>query len=216
MVFAHAVRAMSVKLVCYAYCFLCSACSPAPAAPPPGGEDRLCRGELVVAQPGLAPVPSWRRAAAPSAGQRNPARCRLKHARTGTPTGRTPAIRACPPRSSGSCPPASRPGRSSGRCPRNCRCPLMNYGYEGEVLLPVELIAVPKDWPAGQPAKLAARVDWLVCKDVCIPARRSRTHLAGVNRSPAPDPPGAPCSSGHWPRCPPAPSPTPVRETTTA
>lgn len=47
--------------------------------------------------------------------------------------------------------------------------PLMNYGYEGEVLLPVELVAVPKDWPAGQPAKLAARVDWLVCKDVCIP-----------------------------------------------
>ena len=47
--------------------------------------------------------------------------------------------------------------------------PLMNYGYEGEVLLPVELLAIPKDWPAGQPAKLAARVDWLVCKDVCIP-----------------------------------------------
>ncbi|HEY4371351.1 MAG TPA: thioredoxin family protein [Burkholderiales bacterium] len=47
--------------------------------------------------------------------------------------------------------------------------PLMNYGYEGEVLLPVELVAIPKDWPAGQPARLAARVDWLVCKDVCIP-----------------------------------------------
>ncbi|HEX4327447.1 MAG TPA: thioredoxin family protein, partial [Burkholderiales bacterium] len=44
-----------------------------------------------------------------------------------------------------------------------------NYGYEGEVLLPMELVAIPKEWPAGQPAKLAARVDWLVCKDVCIP-----------------------------------------------
>ncbi|MDB5804069.1 MAG: putative ThiO:disulfide interchange protein [Betaproteobacteria bacterium] len=47
--------------------------------------------------------------------------------------------------------------------------PLMNYGYEGEVLLPMELVAIPNEWPAGQPAKLAARVDWLVCKDVCIP-----------------------------------------------
>jgi len=47
--------------------------------------------------------------------------------------------------------------------------PLMNYGYEGEVLLPMELIAIPKEWTVGQPAKLAARVDWLVCKDVCIP-----------------------------------------------
>ena len=46
--------------------------------------------------------------------------------------------------------------------------PLMNHGYEGEIVLPVE-ITVPKDWPAGQDARLAARADWLVCKDVCIP-----------------------------------------------
>ena len=44
----------------------------------------------------------------------------------------------------------------------------MNHGYEGEIVLPVE-ITVPKDWPAGQDARLAARADWLVCKDVCIP-----------------------------------------------
>ncbi len=46
--------------------------------------------------------------------------------------------------------------------------PLMNYGYEGEIVLPVEL-SVPKDWPAGQVARIAARADWLVCKDVCLP-----------------------------------------------
>jgi len=46
--------------------------------------------------------------------------------------------------------------------------PLMNYGYEGEIVLPVEL-SVPKDWPAGQTARIAARADWLVCKDVCLP-----------------------------------------------
>jgi thiol:disulfide interchange protein DsbD len=67
--------------------------------------------------------------------------------------------------------------------------PLMNYGYEGEVLLPVELVAVPKDWPAGQPAKLAARVDWLVCKDVCIPGGADlELNLPVAAASPAPDP----------------------------
>ena len=46
--------------------------------------------------------------------------------------------------------------------------PLMNHGYEGEIVLPVE-IRLPADWPAGQEARLAARADWLICKDVCIP-----------------------------------------------
>ena len=36
--------------------------------------------------------------------------------------------------------------------------PMMNHGFEGEIVLPVE-IQVPKDWPAGQEAKLAARAD---------------------------------------------------------
>jgi len=46
--------------------------------------------------------------------------------------------------------------------------PMMNHGYEGEIVLPVE-ITLPADWPAGQPARLAARAEWLICKDVCIP-----------------------------------------------
>jgi thiol:disulfide interchange protein len=46
--------------------------------------------------------------------------------------------------------------------------PLMNYGYEGEIVLPVEL-AVPKALPAGTVVRLAARADWLVCSDICIP-----------------------------------------------
>jgi thiol:disulfide interchange protein DsbD len=67
--------------------------------------------------------------------------------------------------------------------------PLMNYGYEDEVLLPVELTAVPLDWPPGQPARLAARVDWLVCKDVCIPGGADlELSLPVVEGTPAPDP----------------------------
>jgi thiol:disulfide interchange protein DsbD len=46
--------------------------------------------------------------------------------------------------------------------------PMLNHGYEGEIVLPVE-ITLPRDWPAGQNARLAARADWLICKDVCIP-----------------------------------------------
>jgi thiol:disulfide interchange protein DsbD len=46
--------------------------------------------------------------------------------------------------------------------------PLVNYGYEGEVLLLAD-IASSADI-AGQTAiTLAARADWLVCKEVCIP-----------------------------------------------
>jgi len=45
---------------------------------------------------------------------------------------------------------------------------LANYGYEGTVLLPVD-IAVPPSAVAGSRVRLAAHADWLVCKDVCIP-----------------------------------------------
>ena len=46
--------------------------------------------------------------------------------------------------------------------------PLVNFGYEGEVLLLTGL-TVPRDAAVGSTYKLAARADWLVCKDVCIP-----------------------------------------------
>ncbi|MGE0875965.1 MAG: protein-disulfide reductase DsbD family protein [Burkholderiales bacterium] len=46
--------------------------------------------------------------------------------------------------------------------------PLMNYGYEGEVLLPVELRVAP-GFAAAEPVRIAARADWLVCSDVCLP-----------------------------------------------
>jgi thiol:disulfide interchange protein/DsbC/DsbD-like thiol-disulfide interchange protein len=46
--------------------------------------------------------------------------------------------------------------------------PLVNYGYEGEVLLLTEL-TVPRDAPLGSPLTLSARADWLVCRETCIP-----------------------------------------------
>ena len=45
--------------------------------------------------------------------------------------------------------------------------PLMNFGYDGRVLLAVPLtLAQP---PAGDSLEVRLKADWLVCKDVCIP-----------------------------------------------
>lgn len=45
--------------------------------------------------------------------------------------------------------------------------PITNYGYEGEILLPMEL-ETPAQLAEGE-VVLRARVRWLVCSDVCIP-----------------------------------------------
>ena len=45
--------------------------------------------------------------------------------------------------------------------------PLMNYGYEGSLLLPVE-ITVPSNFKADKLA-IGLRADWLVCKVDCVP-----------------------------------------------
>jgi thiol:disulfide interchange protein DsbD len=45
---------------------------------------------------------------------------------------------------------------------------LVNYGYEGEVLLPVE-ITVPANARVGSTVTLTAAAYWLVCSDVCVP-----------------------------------------------
>ena len=46
--------------------------------------------------------------------------------------------------------------------------PLMNYGYRGEVLLPVP-IEVPADATPGTTAHLGAAAAFLVCADICVP-----------------------------------------------
>jgi len=46
--------------------------------------------------------------------------------------------------------------------------PLVNFGYEGEILL-LTTIQVPADVPTGSRVTLAGKAEWLECKDVCIP-----------------------------------------------
>ena len=45
---------------------------------------------------------------------------------------------------------------------------LTNYGYSGDVLLPVEIVASAR-LPLGAPATLSADASWLACSNVCIP-----------------------------------------------
>lgn len=47
---------------------------------------------------------------------------------------------------------------------------LVNYGYEGSVLLPVR-VTVPSGAAPGKIVTLAAGVKYLICKDVCMPGR---------------------------------------------
>ena len=65
--------------------------------------------------------------------------------------------------------------------------PLVNYGYDGEVLHLVQL--TPQQTLAtGAPAVLRARADWLVCKEVCIPEGADLELALPVDKTAAPDP----------------------------
>jgi len=61
------------------------------------------------------------------------------------------------------------PVQSNGPRRRHCPSePLVNYGYDDTVLHLVKL-DVPADLKTGSTVDLAARADWLVCKETCIP-----------------------------------------------
>jgi thiol:disulfide interchange protein/DsbC/DsbD-like thiol-disulfide interchange protein len=61
--------------------------------------------------------------------------------------------------------------------------PLMNYGYEGKLLLPVPVTVSPSFVGNALDIKLSAQ--WLVCKDVCIPQQGEFTLSIPVQASTA-------------------------------
>jgi len=65
--------------------------------------------------------------------------------------------------------------------------PLVNYGYEGEVLLLTELKSAAST-NAGASFPISARADWLVCKEVCIPEGVDLTLSLPVDPKAGPDP----------------------------
>lgn len=52
--------------------------------------------------------------------------------------------------------------------------PLMNYGFQGEVLLPIPVTA-PADARPGETVTLKAQATFLVCADICIPEQATLT-----------------------------------------
>jgi thiol:disulfide interchange protein len=65
--------------------------------------------------------------------------------------------------------------------------PLLNYGYEDEVVLLAELTP-PADAPSGR-ANVKAKSKWLVCKDICIPEEGELDlALPVAAREPPPEP----------------------------
>jgi len=64
--------------------------------------------------------------------------------------------------------------------------PLVNYGYEDEVFLLTQITVAPGF--AASSANLAARADWLVCKEICIPEGADLVLALPVAPSATPDP----------------------------
>jgi thiol:disulfide interchange protein/DsbC/DsbD-like thiol-disulfide interchange protein len=65
--------------------------------------------------------------------------------------------------------------------------PLVNYGYEDEVLLLTDVVVAP-DFASGRMVSLNARADWLVCKEICIPEGADLSLTLPVASRAEPDP----------------------------
>ena len=82
---------------------------------------------------------------------------------------RNPGDAGEPPALAWTTPPGWRIGTFIWPVPRRLPVgPLMNYGYEDEVYLPLTITA-PSNAPIGQKVQLKAALSLLVCKDICVP-----------------------------------------------
>lgn len=87
-----------------------------------------------------------------------------------------------PPRVEWKLPPQFHAGPLEWPAPRRLENgPLVDYGYENEVLL-MSAIRAPADIEPGGTAKLEANIKWLVCYDICIPERQTVTLALPVVR----------------------------------
>jgi thiol:disulfide interchange protein DsbD len=66
--------------------------------------------------------------------------------------------------------------------------PIMNYGYEGRVVMPVPL-NVPASARIGEVAHLALNIDYLICSSVCVPETAKVALDLPVVAAPAPHDP---------------------------
>ena len=86
-----------------------------------------------------------------------------------------PGDSGLPTRLSWQLPPGFRAGEIAWPVPARIRLgDLYNFGYEGDVLLPVP-VQVPVDAQRGSTVHIAADAKWLVCREECIPGNASLT-----------------------------------------
>ncbi|MCA9538138.1 MAG: thioredoxin family protein [Myxococcales bacterium] len=71
--------------------------------------------------------------------------------------------------------------------------PILNYGYEGSVLLPVTL----RPAAGAAPLTAEAKVRWLVCQEECIPGKATLTLALPTAAGTVPDPTWAPRFAAH-------------------
>ncbi len=63
--------------------------------------------------------------------------------------------------------------------------PMTSYGYSDEVLLPVT-ITPPDTLTPGTTVRLEGEANWLICADICLPARADLQHAVTVAEEPRP------------------------------
>jgi len=66
--------------------------------------------------------------------------------------------------------------------------PLMDFGYENEVLFPIAMHVSPAFKPTAESITLSSKVDWLVCREVCIPGKATLDVTRKVLSSPPSSP----------------------------
>jgi len=66
--------------------------------------------------------------------------------------------------------------------------PLMDFGYENEVLFPIPIHVSSTFKPPSESVTLGGKVDWLVCREVCIPGKT----ILDVERKALSSPPSSP------------------------
>ena len=133
---------------------LSAATSPATAQPV---RTEHVTAELVVRDAGVAP------------GQSVTVGLRLQHIPHWHTYWRNPGDSGLPTTLAWTLPPGAKAGDIQWPAPKRLPIgPLVNYGYEGDLLLPLRFTA-PTDAQPGSTLQLQAEANWLVCNDVCIP-----------------------------------------------
>jgi thiol:disulfide interchange protein/DsbC/DsbD-like thiol-disulfide interchange protein len=119
--------------------------------------------ELVARQAGVAP------------GQTVAIGLRLQHIPHWHTYWRNPGDSGLPTKLSWQLPPGAVAGDIEWPAPQRLPFgPLMSFGYEGDLLLPLRFTA-PADAQPGSTLALSAEASWLVCREVCIPENATLT-----------------------------------------